>query len=215
MKHDTTHPTAERLGEYAGGHLDESGAAALEGHLAACDACRSTAEEWRVLYARIAALPRFAPAPGFALRVMAGVRIPKPWHERAAEFLGRLLPDTTAGWAAATAVLALPVLAGGSLMAWLLSKSYVTTHGLWTFATGQVSNAVTSLLGGAMDAVVASDAATWAAGGLDSLVANAGVRGIGLIAGSAAVLTALSIWILYRYLVRTPNRDSNYVTFCF
>lgn len=205
------HPTAERLGDFAGGHLDQG----IEAHLESCRACRERVDEWQVLYSRIAALPQFSPAPGFAARVMAGVRVPKPWHERAAEFLSGLLPNSTAGWAAATAILALPVLAGGSLLAWLLSKSYVTAHGLWTFATGQLSAAITGLLGGAADALLGTSAATWATNGLDSLFADAGMRGIGVIAIAAAGLTLASLWVLYRYLIRTPPRESDHVTYCF
>lgn len=215
MNQKTEHPTAEQLGEYAVGRLDTAGNAGVEQHLAACQSCRAGVAEWQVLYRGIEALPHFEPAPGFALRVMAKVRVPRPWHERATEFISGWLPHTTRGWAAAAAILALPVLAGGSMVAWLLSKSYVTTQGLWTFATGQVSNAATGVLSGALDRLVQSNAVAWLAAGLDSVLATAGMRGIGLLAGLGAVLIVASVWVLYRNLIRTPHRDSDYVTYCF
>jgi hypothetical protein len=48
--------------------------AAAERHLAACPACRARLGEWQALFARLEALPEFAPAPGFADRVIARLR---------------------------------------------------------------------------------------------------------------------------------------------
>jgi anti-sigma factor RsiW len=208
------HPTAERLEAFAEGLLKDGERAVIGSHLLGCARCETDVEEWRSLFAVLRTLPSFAPAPGFALRVMAHVRIPQPWYARASALIDRMLPRTTGGWAVAAAILALPLLAGASFMAWLLSKSYVTVQGLWVFATDLFASEASRLGSRAVDAFVATDLAAWLAQGLDAAFGT-GTREMGVVAVAGAGLTALSIWVLYRYLFRTPNRDSNYAMFSF
>lgn len=47
-------------------------------HLAECGHCLALAEAERKLVLELAQLPRFAPAAGFADRVMAQVKVPTP-----------------------------------------------------------------------------------------------------------------------------------------
>ena len=141
MREAGQHPTTESLESYAEGILSAADRAVVASHLMGCSRCEGEVEDWRALFQALSSLPRFSPALGFANRVMTHVRIPEPWHARATGWIERLLPKSTYGWAVAVVILALPVVAGGSLLAWLLSKSYVTAHGLWVFATDRFASA--------------------------------------------------------------------------
>lgn len=215
MRDRQQHPTTERLEAFVEGSLARTEREVVASHLLSCPRCDADVEDWRAIFTALATLPRFAPALGFGNRVMAHVRIPEPWHSRASAWIDRLLPKSAFGWAAALAVLALPVIAGGSLLVWLLSKSYVTAHGLWVFATDRFSAAATRLAGSALTTVIESDLATWITTNITAVFGAAGVRGVGALAAGVAILTMLSIWVLYKNLFRTPNRESTYVTFSF
>jgi anti-sigma factor RsiW len=204
------HPTSERLESYAEGTISAADRAVVASHLMGCSGCEAEVEDWRALLQALAALPRFAPALGFTNRVMAHVRIPEPWHARASAWIDRVLPKTTFGWAVAVAVLALPVVASGSLLAWLLSKSYVTAHGLWVFATNQFASAATDLAGGTMTTLMQTDIAAWLARTVEVALGATGARGFGALAAGASVLTMLSAWVLYRNLFRNPNGKTHY-----
>jgi hypothetical protein len=157
-------------------------------------------------------LPRFVPAPGFATRVMAHVRIPEPWHARASRAVGRWIPRTTGGWAFAAALLALPVLAGAGMMAWLLSKSYITAHGLWVFANDQFTSVAGRAAQGAYNGLLETSMAARVAQLLQS-AQSAGAREVGVVALGVALLTIVSVWVLYRYLFRPSDGNVNHVTF--
>jgi len=47
-------------------------------HLADCSLCRVEAERERKVILELVQLPKFAPSPGFADRVMAQVKVPTP-----------------------------------------------------------------------------------------------------------------------------------------
>jgi anti-sigma factor RsiW len=205
------HPTAERLEAYVEGSLDDGARAAVASHLLRCPHCEHDVEEWRSLFAVLRGLPRFAPAPGFASRVMAHVRVPRPWHARAGWFT-RFLPRTTGGWAMATLLLALPVVTGVGFMTWLLSKSYVTAHGLWVFSTQQFFDFARRTAQGLFDGLLQTYAAAWVARGLEAAQMT-GVRELGVVAAASGVLMMVSIWVLYRYLIRPSYRESTHVSF--
>lgn len=215
MKHRMQHPTTDSLEAYAEGAIGLGHRATIETHLLGCPRCDAVVEEWRSLFHALAALPRFAPAANFASRVMAQVRIPLPWYARAADMVARVLPSTTRGWAILAAVLALPILAGGTFMAWLLSKSYVTTHGLWVFVTDRLATAAYALLTGAMTFLMQTDVVAWLAKSAETLVQTGGLRGIGALAAGGAVLIVISVWVLYTNLFRTSDQESTYVTYSF
>lgn len=212
MNERTEHPTSERLEAFVEGSLDAGERAVVKSHLLACSRCEADVEEWRSLFAVLRSLPHHAPAPGFALRVMARVRIPEPWFARAQAMFKRLIPRTTGGWAMAAAILAIPVITGTSFMVWLLSKSYVTAHGLWVFATGQFASAAQRTAQGVFDGFLETSLAAWMSSGLQT-VQTAGAREVGVLALGGAGLTLISIWVLYRYLIRPSNGNTNHVTF--
>lgn len=68
----TNHLTTEELELWAQGLLP----ATRTMHLTECTLCHAEAERERKLFLSLSQLPRFAPAAGFADRVMKHVRIP-------------------------------------------------------------------------------------------------------------------------------------------
>ena len=74
MTDHVMHLTTEEIELWAQGLLPASRAM----HLADCSLCRVEAERERKVILELVQLPRFAPAAGFANRVMAQVRVPTP-----------------------------------------------------------------------------------------------------------------------------------------
>jgi hypothetical protein len=215
------HLTAERLEAYVEGLLDRADRVVIESHLVGCPRCQQELDEWLALFAALSDLPELEPSPNFADRVMAHVRVsPRlAWQEQAARAsatIARVLPKTTFGWGLAAAFLALPVLLGGGLVAWLLSKSFVTPRSLWAFFSDQLADGVRTFAATAMSQLLQTNLAAWLGEQGSALLATAGSTGVGLIAAAAALTTVLSIWVLYRNLFRTPSRNSNrYALFSF
>src|SRR5579871_5571050 len=56
------------------------GVAPLQAHLRDCEQCQAAFEEQREVVEALEHLPRLAPSPEFASRVMAQVQIYEPWH---------------------------------------------------------------------------------------------------------------------------------------
>jgi hypothetical protein len=207
------HPSAARLEAFAEGTLVGTAGEAVRRHLVVCAPCQQDVEEWRSLFAALRALPVFTPSPGFAARVLEKVRVPQPWHVRATALLERLLPRTTGAWALAVALLAVPALAGAGLLTWLLSKSYVTTHGLWVFATDRFAAAGRSVVERGVDLLLQTDAAAWLAQSVGTLVELAGVRGLGAVAVTLSVTTLIAAWVLYKNLIRSWTRGTTHVSY--
>ncbi|MEX0893968.1 MAG: zf-HC2 domain-containing protein [Gemmatimonadota bacterium] len=209
------HPTDDRFEAYVEGRLEDADRASLESHVVACSRCQGQLEEWRALFTALRTLPRLAPSADFGNAVMARVRIARPWHAAALGRLQRWVPDSTRGWAAAVALLALPVVLGSGVMAWLLSRSYVTASGLWVFAEDVFATGANRLASQTSSAVLQSSLVTRLLATAEGFYANAGVQGIGLVATVALLSTTLSIWVLYRNLYRTPQRETNHASYCF
>ncbi len=209
------HPTDQRLEAFCEGTLPDRERPGLESHLVGCPRCQSEVDDWRALFTALASLPHLAPAPGFASRVMAHVRIPRPWHEQAGALVRRLVPRTTPGWAFAVAILAIPALLATSLAFWLLSRDYLSAAGLWAFALDSFLATVGQWLAAAVGLVLQTDIMAWVVRSATAFLDAAGLRGLGTVAAGAALLTLLSVWVLYRNLVRTPTRGSSYVTYSF
>lgn len=222
------HPTAEQLEALADGALDRSDRVTVESHLLGCAGCRTAADEWRALFAALADLPQLEPSLGFADRVMADVRIAAGarwqhawqagWQQsaaRAAALIERVAPKSTFGWALATAMLALPVILGGGIVAWIFSKSYLTPATLWAWTSETLVQGLQGLGQTAIAAVMQSGIAAWTVARATEFVNTAGITGLGTLAAVAGMTTMLSIWILYRNLFRTPTRETDYATYSF
>jgi predicted anti-sigma-YlaC factor YlaD len=222
VRHDTRHPAQETLEAFAAEEISAGDRVVVESHLVACEHCRTAVDEWRSLFTMLAALPVYAPTARFADRVMAGVVVRSPWQIRVHAWarsggrtLERVLPKTTRGWALASAFLALPVLVIGSLLIWLLSRSYMTGHDLWVFATDQFGMMLASAGTLAFQRFIESDLVVWLLRALGSVFEAGGAGGVGLVAAMIGAGIAASIWVLYSNLFRSPTRDANYVTYSF
>lgn len=214
MNDELLHPVAHQIEAYVEGSLDDADRAVLESHLNSCARCTTELEEWRAIFAALSSLPHVEPLPGFADRVMAGVRISVPWPARVAALLRRLIPGTTSGWMLMAALLALPVLATGGALAWLFSHPGLTPGALWFFLRARAADALLSLAGRAGTAVVESEAAVQLVEWTRMLLAQAGTSGLGAMAASFATLIVLSTWILYQNLFRTSTRGKPHATYC-
>jgi anti-sigma factor RsiW len=215
------HLTAERLEGYVEGLLDQAERAVVESHLAGCAGCRQEVDEWLALFAALSDLPELEPAPDFADRVMSRVRIApraqlQQWQRLVAgagAAVSRFLPKTTFGWAVSVAFLSLPMLAVAAAVAWLLRNPYVEPATLWTFVAGRALDGVRVLGSSAAAAAMQTDVAAWTVARVTALLGGTGPTVLAAAAGATAFMTMLSIWVLYRNLVRTPSRDSRYALF--
>jgi hypothetical protein len=228
---NTNHPTADRLEAFAEGSLEAGDRAVLESHLLGCAACQAAVEEWRALFAALEGLPQFEPAADFADRVMLKVRVAPQAARvgslarvqqtlqkqlgRAGSALDRIMPKTTFGWAMATAFLALPFALGAVLIAWLMSRSYITPTSLWAFVSERGLEVARSFGDTAVSTAMQTELAGWLIDQGAVFLAQAGVTGLGVVLAMTAVTTMLSIWVLYRYLFRTPTRESHYASYSF
>ncbi len=97
--------------------------APLWAHLEACPSCAAELDLAREVVFSLETLPDFAPAPGFADRVMQEVDVFEPWHVAASETVLRLLPASRPArmWATlgAAAGLAMTTVIGR----WLLAQA--------------------------------------------------------------------------------------------
>lgn len=215
MTESLLHPTSELLEAYVEGSLQDSERVVLESHLLSCSYCQAEVEEWKALFAGLAALPHFEPGPDFADRVLAGVRLRQPWTVRVAELLRRLVPKTTVGWALVAACVALPFLVFGGVMAWLFTWPSITPQGLWLYARERLTDALLSLVGQAGAAVFESEVARSVVQWGRTWVATVDPSTVGAGLALFATLTLVSAWVLYQNLFRTPARERRYVSYSF
>ena len=99
---------------------------ALGEHLRVCTVCRDDVAFARALARHLATLPYARTSPGFSGRVMARVRLPRPWGERAFVFVRRR-------WAVAAATAAALAVTIGGMSFWLFGQQGITPVGLATF----------------------------------------------------------------------------------
>jgi hypothetical protein len=177
-------------------------------------------EEWRALFTALASLPQFEPSIGFANRVMEHVRVApraawQEWADRANALVTRVAPKTNYGWSLAAAFLALPIVLGGSAIAWLLSKSYITPDALVGYTRESVVEGLQGVGSTVIAAVMQTDIAAWVVANVGAVISTAGVTGLGVILAGSGSLTVLSSWVLYRNLFRSPSRESDYALHSF
>ena len=161
--------------------------APLRKHLEDCVECRGTLDGLAQVVAQLESLPHFRPAPLFADRLMARVEVYQPWHVAARDFLGRLIPESSAGRVvmgglgatAAAGVTAGLVWVGQRADAVLFVGSYSLQRAREGLAAS-VIEATTSLLG-------AGAADTIQNGGPVVLTAATGAAVLGVFGVAAAV----------------------------
>jgi len=104
------------------------GLAPLRAHVDTCSECRRHLDDARVVVDALDALPRFAPAPSFAPRIMAGVQVVEPWHVALVATAKRLAPRSApmrAVMAVSAGVLALGI---SSAAVWLSFRTDVAVY---------------------------------------------------------------------------------------
>lgn len=205
MNERRSHPTTERLEAFVEASLERAERAVVDAHVASCARCRTEVGELGALFEALGGLPAVEPPDGFADRVMARVRVRvrvrRPALATAAAWLERVTPQSTRGWAAAAAVLALPVIGATVLVAWLLSQPGVSAQGLWMFTTGQLMDAAAVSWQWAATQLAGSVLAVWAAEAA-AFLGSVGTGQVGLAVVLFTTLTAGSVYILYQNLFR-------------
>ncbi len=119
------HPTTDEL-ELLIGEPATRSRRAVDAHVARCDECRRQVAALRSLEGMFRSMPRFAPAARFAERVMARVRLPRPWYVA-------VWATMRAHWVATSAATAAAVGAVIGTTGWLFSHPEVTPRGLIGF----------------------------------------------------------------------------------
>jgi anti-sigma factor RsiW len=206
------HPASQEVEAYVAGSLADADRAVLESHLIGCPHCAAEVEEWRALFAGLAALPHLDPTPGFMDRVLADVRIHQPWPARVAALLRRLAPTSTMGWFLVTALLSLPVLIMGGALTWLLSRPWLSLEELWIFASFRAEATLLALTRRLAALVIESPTTLWVVDGVKQLLTWIGAPGIGAAAAIGAALITLSVWTLYQNLFRHSTRGGSHAT---
>lgn len=206
------HPATEEVEAYVAGSLSAADRATLESHLAGCPECTAEIEEWRALFAGLAALPHLEPSPGFADRVMADIQIHQPWQARLAALLRRLLPSSTGGWFLVTAIHALPALTMGGALTWLLSRPWLSLDELWIYLGFRAEGLLASLVRRMAVLVLDNQTTLRLLDGAQQTLTSIGVPGVGIAALIGAALMTLSVWTLYQNLFRHSTRGGSHAT---
>ena len=194
------HISGRRLQALADGALSRRRATLAKAHLATCGDCETRLAGWRRLIATLEALPRLAPAAGFADRVMAR------WQEVAEGAGGRsqaarrwrLWPRSPRGWVLAGALTGMPAVAFAAAAAFISTVPQLTTGGLVTYLWWQARDALSAFGSSLLAAVMQSGAAFRAYTFADYLVASPATAVAGAAAFTALMLS--SIWVLHRNL---------------
>lgn len=165
----------------------------LRAHTDTCGECRQRLDDARVVVNALDALPRFAPAPSFAPRVMAGVQVVEPWHVALAATARRLVPRSAPMRAVMTASAGVLALGISSAAVWLSFRTDVAVYigglaadRLRTALTTGLADAVRSLFGDGALAAFSSQGSTALVVGAVVLAAAGASAALGLRALAAA-----------------------------
>ena len=210
---EDAHVPAGSLQDYLEGLLAPRPAARLESHLAACSTCRHEAGEWSAALDTLRTLGRFAPASGFAERVMAGVRIPSQmpaprWSSLPARGLAwarSLLPKTRRGWAVAGGMASAPTITGVTLLYMVFSRPQLTAGSFLSYAFWKISAFLDSLFSTVTTSVVESELLFQLYSFFQPLALSPLMVGVGGLILS--LLGAGALWVLYRNLIVAPSDE--------
>jgi hypothetical protein len=158
------------------------GMAPLRAHAASCDRCSAELESARLVVEALDHLPRFAPSPLFADRVMAHTRVFQPWHVAALDSARRILP------ASGPARVLVGVAASSvALMLTVLSVFLVTQLDALVFVGQLALQRGRDLLLGSLDAIGGSLLGDAALQALRASGATGVILGIAAVIGSGAL----------------------------
>ena len=183
------HLTPDDLDAWLAGAL----APAAQAHLAGCPACQERADTEQEIVAMLSALPLLSPAPGFADRVMARVRVPEPVAVSTFALLRRKAFATRRSTAIAASLLVLLLGSMGGSIVWTLAHQD-TLAALGGWLTAQAGQAAWLGIRGVASNFIEQP---WFAG-LRTLAASPGRLGL---ASALAMLAYLGgIWAFRRLL---------------
>lgn len=160
------------------------GVAPLRTHVADCERCAAELERARAVVEALDHIPRFAPSPLFAERVMAQTRVFEPWHVALLDSARSILPAARPARAVVAAAAASMAIVLTVATIWLATRLDALLY------VGQLllERGRNALLGG-IDAAVASILGDAAAG---ALRASGGV-GLALAAGAALAAGVVAV----------------------
>lgn len=163
------------------------GVSPLQAHIAECEPCRARVDAARRVFDALDNLPRFAPSPAFAGRVMAQVQVVEPWHVAVMDAARRVVPKSTTMRIVMAASVAVTATTFSSALVWLAFRTDIAmylagqaTQGLRTALTTGLGSAVRDMLGSGAAGLVASQGTVALGVGLAALAAVAGVAALGL-----------------------------------
>jgi hypothetical protein len=154
------------------------GVAPLQAHVAECEDCQARLARSRKVVEALESLPRLAPRPQFADRVMAQVQIVEPWHVAVLDTARRFVPQSARmrGVMAATASAVALALTSGAV--WLALHADLAVYS-FNLAAGRARGAL-------FDFTTSAVGAAFGQGGLDAL-RSSGLRGLALGTGVMVV----------------------------
>lgn len=165
------------------------GTAPLKAHVRRCEECRAELDAARSLVRQLEHLPRYAPSPLFAERVMARVHIYVPWYITLLDRLRALVPQSrparVAAGAGAVAVLAAITVLSLAVVSRLDALIFAIDLGymrLQEWGSSVFASAVSALFGEAALAAVQS-AGMWGLIALMSIILLTTAGAAGLVRG--------------------------------
>lgn len=200
-----SHPDGERLQDWLDGRLAARSAARVEAHLAGCAACAGEAAAWRDTFAALHKVERFAPAEGFAGRVMAQVHGPAPAPARVPEWRRALawargfVPQTRRAWAAVSGVALTPAVTLGLVLWAVLSHPTLTPGALASFTWWKASELSAAAWSALAARALESEGLFQVYAFIGSLAVSPAAVAVAALALCAG--TVLASWVLYRNLV--------------
>lgn len=210
------HLPAGMLQDFVDGVLPARALARVESHLGACATCASDAEGWRSVVARLDVLERFEPAPDFADRVMARIRMPQaaPAAVRTPAWSGalaaawKLVPQTREAWAALSGIAVTPAVIVGLVFYVVFSHPTLTLGSLTSFLWWQATEVAAAAFSG-FSAAALQSAELFGVYSLFEAVASAPLMAAGG-AMAYSLVSALALRVLYRNLIANRPLSGRY-----
>ncbi|HEU4631721.1 MAG TPA: hypothetical protein VFS08_18375 [Gemmatimonadaceae bacterium] len=168
------------------------GLAPLKAHVRACAQCQAELEAARHVVALLDDLPHWAPAPGFADRVMMQVQVFEPWHVALRDSLLRLVPASRPARlvAAAGAFVTALVVSVGAIA--LLGRLDLLVFG-WQYLLERTRALAIDAVGGVVTAVFGDVAAAALARSSTAAIVLAAAAFLGSLIVAALLLRALTL----------------------
>ena len=159
----------------------------LRAHVRQCARCRAEVEAAQEVFALLGEMPHFAPAPGFADRVMTQVQVFEPWHVSLRDAVLGLVPRSRPMRVLAGAGALVTALVVSALSVALLGRLDAVLFG-WQLVAGRARDAMLGWVGQAAASVFGELGA--------ATLARTGAAGIAVAFGAfllSLVLAALAL----------------------